>query len=79
MVKDGLLPRGLLLRFRLPTDVLRNAGWSWPISMGVLVRKLSLNFCIRDSTVSCVTSVAETWARGMKVKRGADTKHRKTS
>jgi len=32
--------------------------------MGVLVRKLSLNFCIRDSTVSWVTSGAATPAKG---------------
>lgn len=52
------LPRGRFLRFRRPTDELRSAGWSWPISIGVLVRKLSLNFCIKDSTVSWVTSAA---------------------
>lgn len=62
------LPRGRLRRFRLPTDVLRSAGWSCPISMGVLVRKLSLNFCIRDSTVSCVTSGAATPAKGLRLK-----------
>lgn len=61
----GHLPRGRLRRFRLPTEVLRSAGCSCPISMGVLVRKLSLNFCIRDSTVSCVTSGAATPAQGL--------------
>lgn len=63
----GSLPRGRLRRFRLPTDVLRSAGWSCPISIGVLVRKLSLNFCIRDSTVSCVTSGAATAAKGLRL------------
>lgn len=69
----GSLPRGRLRRFRLPTDVLRSAGWSCPISMGVLVRKLSLNFCIRDSTVSCVTSGAATSAKGLQLKENQAT------
>ena len=39
--------------------------------MGVFARKLSLNFCIRDSTGSCVASAAATgWAMGLKLGLG---------
>lgn len=39
--------------------------------MGVFARKLSLNFCIRDSTGSGVASAAATgWAMGLKLGLG---------